>query len=49
VASAVTDFYCINEQDCCLKTVVVITGRETEELVVEENVIKYRLRRKERQ
>jgi len=43
------DFYCINEQDCCLKTVVVIIGREIEELVVEENVIKYRLRRKERQ
>jgi hypothetical protein len=42
------DFYCMNEQDCCLKTVVIM-GREIEELVVEENVIKYRLSRKERQ
>ena len=39
------DFYCINEEDCCLKTIVVIMGREIEGLVVEENVIKYRLRR----
>jgi hypothetical protein len=39
------DFYCMNEQDCCLKTVVIMV-REIEELVVGENVIKYRLRRK---
>ena len=44
------EFYCINGQKCCLKTVVVvIMGREIEELVVEKNVIKYRLKRKERQ
>jgi hypothetical protein len=43
------DFYCIGEYDCCLKTVVIIMGREMGDLVGEEPVIKYRLRRKKRQ
>jgi hypothetical protein len=41
-------FYCMNEQNCCLKTVVIM-GREIEDSVLEGKVIKYRLRRKERQ